>query len=122
MKDEITAELEDIEGIEEEGDADFTVNGRSFEIAFNQKRIELYENGNQPIMASIAKNGGTFSLGELYSLTAYGLKFEGGGYVNPKQGMKMARELVRENGYLPVYERVMEALQRDCGFLFGATA
>lgn len=108
--------------IEEERGADFTVGGRSFEIAFNQRRIELYENGNRPIMASIANNGGTFSLAELYALTAYGLKFEGGGYVNPKQGLKMARELVESNGYLPVYERVMEALQRDCGFLFGGTA
>ena len=30
----------------------------------------------------------------------------------------MASDLIEKNGYLAVYERVTEALERDCGFLF----
>lgn len=99
----------------------FTVGGRSYEVAYNQRRIELYEAGHRPIMATFMSNGGAFSIAELKSLMAYGLKLEGGAWVNPKQGEDMASELINYNGYLSVFECVVEALQRDCGFLFVGT-
>ena len=52
------------------------------------------------------------------SLLAYGLRLEDGPFVNPRRGVDMASDLIEENGYLAVYERVTEALERDCGFLF----
>lgn len=109
---------EKLDVIEGDKEPDFTVDGKSFEICYTQKRIDLYEASHKPIMAAFMQNGGAFSRAELEALLAYGLRYEGGGYVNPKQGQEMAGELIRENGYAAVFERVAEALQRDCGFLF----
>ena len=94
----------------------FEVNDNTYEIRFNEKRIELYESSHKPLVGSIIN--GALSLNELKSLTAYGLCLEGGQWVNPKQGMIMAKELLEENGYLLLFEAVTDALQRDCGFLF----
>ncbi len=97
---------------------DFTIDGKSFVIKFTQKRIELYERSNRPIMATFSINGGGLSIAELKALTSYGLRHEDGGFVNPREGLAMAGELINANGYMPVYEIVVEALQRDCDFLF----
>lgn len=117
--------IEDSEAVEPQGDEftrrTFTVNGRSYEVAYTQKRIELYESGRRPIMATFMSNGGAFSVAELKALMAYGLKFEGGAYVNPKRAEEMASELIARNGYLAVFECVVDALQHDCGFLFAGT-
>lgn len=122
MKD-IEEEIEGIEDIEadEPEHRTFTVAGKSYEVAYSQRRIELYESGHKPIMATFMQNGGAFSVGELKSLLAYGLKYEGAGYVNPKRGEEMASKLIEVNGYLDVFEAVVDALQRDCGFLFAGT-
>ena len=69
-------------------------------------------------MAVFAMNGGTFSIEELETIAAYGLREEGGNFVNPKQGAKMAEKLIEENGYFAVYEVVVTASGRDCDFLF----
>lgn len=97
---------------------DFTIGDRSYVIGFTQKRLEMYERSNKPIMASFIQNGGAFSISELKNLLAYGLRLEGGPFVNPRKGIGMASDLIEENGYLAVYERVTEALEHDCGFLF----
>ena len=96
----------------------FTVEDRTYEIAFNIGRIKLYERGHAPVMTSISKNGGTFSIDELQSLAAFGLRCEGGSYVDTKRAMKMAEKLIETNGYLVVFQNVMTALERDCGFFF----
>lgn len=97
---------------------DFAIGNKSYVIGFTQKRLEMYERSNKPIMASFIQNGGAFSISELKNLLAYGLRREGGPFVNPRKGIGMASDLIEENGYLAVYERVTEALERDCGFLF----
>lgn len=110
----------------EEGGAslgDFTVGDKHYVITFTQKRIDMYERSNKPLMSSFVQNGGAFSLAELKNLTAFGLRLLDGPFVNPRKGVEMAADLIEENGYLAVYERVSEALERDCGFLFkGATS
>lgn len=98
--------------------ANFEYRGKTYEIRFSMKRLELYENAHAPVMTSFIKNGGAFSISELKGLLAYGLQQEGGAFVNPRFGAQMADGLVEENGYLTVYESVTDALQRDCGFLF----
>ena len=97
---------------------DFTVDGVSYRIEYNTGRIKLYESANRPLMAVFAMNGGTFTISELETLCAYGLREEGGAFVNPRQGSKMACRLIEENGYFAVYECVVNALGRDCNFLF----
>ena len=110
------AEVADIP--EEDGPATFEVHGRTYEISLTKKRIDLYEQRHKPIMSTFIQNDGGFSLAELTSLLAYGLRVEGGQFVNPRRGMEMAEGLLKANGYLAVYEAVMAALQRDCGCLF----
>ena len=96
----------------------FTVDDKSYIIKFNEKRIELYEASHKSIMASFYKDGGMLKVGDLKSLVSYGLCLEGGTWVNPKQGLNMASDLLQENGYSALLEAVIDALQRDCGFLF----
>ena len=113
-------EINDIEAVDgyESKTGDFTVGDKSYVIQFNTGRIKLYENSNRPLMAVFAMNGGTFSISELETIAAYGLREEGGNYVNPKQGAKMAEKLIEENGYFALYEAVVNVLGRDCNFLF----
>lgn len=108
------------EGDDEYEDAPrtFTVRGNVYEVKFTKGRIDLYEQRHKPIMASFVSNGGAFSSKELSDLMAYGLCAQGGKYINPRRGLEMAEQLLIHSGYLAVYEAVIEALQRDCGFLF----
>lgn len=103
---------------EEKNYATFSVGDESYIIKFNQKRIDLYEASNRSILASLYDDKGMLKQVELKSLLAYGLCVEGGAWVNPKQGMAMAGELVMKNGSPAMLEAVIEALQRDCAFLF----
>lgn len=131
MFDEGVEAVEDVESVAveveefEESDFDeddrprtFEVNGRSFEIVLTKARLNLYEQRHTPIMASFIRNDGALSNAELTALLAYGLKLEGGAYVNPRKGAEMAEKLIDANGYGAMFECVFGALQRDCGFLF----
>lgn len=101
-----------------ESNTTFEVEGKTYDIHYSFKRIEMYEASHRPVMASFAQNGGSFSLGELRDLVAYGIKLEGGGYISPQQGREIGEKLIDENGYLAVFQTVTEALERDCGFFF----
>lgn len=101
--------------------ASFEANGSEYEIVFSIKRIEQYEASHRPVMASFAQNSGTFSIGELKGLLAYGMKKVDGGWVGPEQGMRMAGEIIEANGYMAVHQTIIEALKRDCGFFFAGT-
>ena len=118
-------ELEDYEGsdeLEDDEDEDeprsFTVRGKTYIVRITKKRLDLYEQRHKPIMASFIQNDGAFSSAELTALLAYGLCEEGGAFVKPNKGMEMADKLMKKSGYLAVYQAVIEALERDCGFLF----
>ena len=111
-------EFEESDFEEEDKPRTFEVNGRSFEVVLTKARLNLYEQRHTPIMASFIRNDGALSNAELTALLAYGLKLEGGAYVNPRKGTEMAEKLIEANGYGAVFECVFEALQRDCGFLF----
>ena len=109
-------EFEESDFEEEDKPRTFEANGRSFEVVLTKARLN--EQRHTPIMASFIRNDGALSNAELTALLAYGLKLEGGAYVNPRKGTEMAEKLIEANGYGAVFECVFEALQRDCGFLF----
>lgn len=94
----------------------FTVDDQNYEIRYNTKRIEMYENVHKPIMVTMAVNSGQFAYAELRDIVGYGLKVEGGNFVNPAQASKIADEIIKEEGYFPMVDEVAEALARDCGF------
>lgn len=98
---------------------DFEIGGKPYCIEFTIGRILLYERAaRMPLMATFVKNGGAFGIDELATLAGYGMKAEGGKFVKPDKGKEKAMRLIETNGYPAVFERVAEALQRDCGFLF----
>lgn len=108
---------EAVEEVEEQV-GDFTAEGTAYDIAYNQRQLKLYEASHPPIMATFGMYKGMLSLADLTSLVGYGLRVHGGSFVAPKTGMKIAAKLIEHEGYAPVLGRVMEALERDCGFLF----
>lgn len=119
-EEEVSVEPLDADAFEDD-DQDsqtFEVKGKLCEVRFNRKRIDLYEERHTPIVASFYKNDGTFTFRELSALCAYGLKVVDGPYFKPDKGQEVADRLIETNGYPVVYQAVMLALQRDCGFLF----
>lgn len=122
MVDELDDELDDFDGkaVDELGDEPrhFTVHGKKYYVKITRSRLNLYEQRHKPVMASFIQNDGAFSANELTHLLAYGLCKENGSFVKPSRASEMAEKLIGANGYLAVYQAVIEALQRDCGFLF----
>ena len=105
-------------GFEDDSAATFTADGKSYVVQITKARLDLYEQRHKPVMSTFIQNGGAFSTKELEHLMAYGLREEGGAFVNPRRGAEMAEEIMQANGYAAVFEAVLEALARDCGFLF----
>lgn len=97
---------------------DFEVNGVSYVVRYTTGRVKMFEAQNRSLMSIFAMSGGAPSISELESMLAYGMCVEGGEFVNPKEAVAMASRLVEERGYWPVYEVVVDALGRDCNFLF----
>lgn len=100
----------------------FEINGKEYDLKYNMKRVELIENAiGMPMMAELSNHKGMFGLTALKTYFAYGLKEEGSDvFVKVKDGMKMAEDLIENEGYVNVNGAVLEALQRDCPFFFRA--
>lgn len=98
----------------------FTVEEKNYEIKYTINRVQMYERASKmPIMASFAKNDGSFSVSELVSLVSYGLKrTDKEGFLPLNKATEIATGLIEENGYVRVYQEVITTLQRDCGFFF----
>lgn len=101
----------------------FTIDGKEYELKFSLKRIDMIEavTGGS-VMNALVGTKGMLSLAEIRAFMSYGLKGtgEGEGYVSPPQGAKYADILIEELGYTSVVAPIMEALERDCPFLFRA--
>lgn len=98
----------------------FEINGETYVLKYNLKRVELIENAvGMPTMAELNEHKGLFGLSALKTYFAYGLKKEGAEvFVPPKKGMEMAEALIEKEGYIAVNGAVLEALERDCPFFF----
>ena len=98
----------------------FEVKGKQYDLKFNLKRIELIENAiNGSLVAVLASTNGMLPIGALKATLAYTMKETGSdSFVSFKQGQEMAESLIEANGYTSVVTEVIEAVQRDCGFLF----
>lgn len=92
--------------------------GKTYELKYNLKRIELIENATgTPILASM--QNGMMRISHLKAYIGYGLKEEGADtFVNPKVGLDVAEALIETQGYVWAGQTVAEALERDCPFFF----
>lgn len=98
----------------------FEINGKTYVLKYNLKRVEMIENAvGMPTMAEMQSHRGMLGLTSLKTYFAYGLKEEGSdAFVKPKEGMVMAEAMIENEGYLAVNGSVLEALERDCPFFF----
>lgn len=99
----------------------FTIDGKDYELKYSLKRIDMIERATgESAMASLINSKGALSIAEIKTYIGYGLKGadDGDGFVSIPQGEKYAEQLLETLGYAPVLAQIMEALQRDCPFLF----
>lgn len=95
------------------------VGERSYELSYNLKRLEMAEAGTG--VSTIQLFQTQPKVQQLVLFAAYALRPEGSpAYVNPKQATSLVEEWLQDdgNGYLSLYQLVVDALNRDCGFLF----
>lgn len=95
-------------------------NGKTYELKYNQKRIEMIEAvSNMPTMAELRRTQGYLGLTSLKTYFAYGLKEEGADtFVPQKKGLEICTKLIESEGYEKVCGTVLESLERDCPFFF----
>ena len=100
----------------------FEIDGKTYELKYNLKRIEMIENATgSPTMAEMQKNKGMLGISQLKTYVAFGLKEQcADTLVDVKKGMKMAEALLENEGYIAVNGAVLTALERDCPFFFQA--
>lgn len=97
----------------------FNFDEKDFELKYSANRLELIEKATgQSVMGNLASNNAMLSLADTKTFFAYGLRnVETGQYVAPSQGAKYAEEQL-EKGYTSMIEAIVEAIERDCDFLF----
>lgn len=109
--------FEDTEAQEQE--AVFEIKGRKYRIGYNLQRLQLAEQmAKSATMAILTANNGMLSLQELMIYFACGLCELGGKYIKPQKGLEFAEKYLKKHGYVQMNVQVVEAIQRDCGFLF----
>lgn len=99
-----------------------TYQDKNYELKYNMKRLELIERvTDMPTLADIKRTGGMLSISSLKAYLAYGLKEEGAdAFVPAGKAMEMAENMIQDIGYIDTCGIVLEALDRDCPFLFPA--
>lgn len=91
--------------------------GTSYELAYGRKRIEVAEASLGKSILAVFSDRPTIK--DLVIAMACGMRREGeSAWMNPKQASKVAEECVEELGYATCYQQTIEAIDRDCGFLF----
>lgn len=98
----------------------FEINGKEYELKYDIDRVAMIENVcGSPMMADLIRYRGTLGISSLMNYTAYGLQEKGSGrYVNAKTGQDMAKALIQNVGYTAVTGAVLQALERDCPYMF----
>lgn len=103
----------------EEKERIFVIKKRNYRLKFNMRRIQMAEQMvKASTLAILAGSNGMLGIQELMIYFAVGLQELGGDYIKLNKGAKYAEELIQEEGYSVINMLVIEALQRDCGFLF----
>jgi len=97
-----------------------TIGGREYELKYNQKINRQIEAamGGSGILEMVARSNGVLSSTALYNFIAFALFNDSGAKIGSVQGGELADEWVVQDGELPVTAVVLEALMRDCPFLF----
>lgn len=96
----------------------FTVNGKEYALKYSLARVEMIEKACGASLVELMARGGMLPIAVLKACIAFGMLGEDGVFIAVKAGYEHAERLIETNGYVPVTQAVLEALQRDCPFFF----
>lgn len=97
----------------------FEINGNMYDLRYTIKRLEMIERvTGKGTMSCLVHDNGMLAISELKNYLGYSLINDKGNYISPQQGIEYAETLIQSEGYERVLTVVLEALQRDCSFLF----
>lgn len=128
-QDSLDKDLEEKEEVEdstlfeeqEEGKASNIIHyaGKSFELKYNMKTLELIERSTKTsIMGAMVSYDGTLPLNLLRVLFSRAIYVLDGGRISPEGGEKIFEALLNEKGYVFVNMLVIVKIQEDCPFFF----
>lgn len=97
----------------------FEYEGKEYELKFSGKKIEIIEQvTGKSIMTNMVNNNGLLSLSDLRTYFTNGLKEIDGSYAPASVANKIYDGLQETSSYTEIVTNIVEAVQRDCPFLF----
>lgn len=117
--DEAVEEKDDKSVEEVEASEIFEYKGKAYHLHYTLRRLQTAEQmAKTSTVAMLTTNNSIMGIQELMIYFAAGLRDENGDYIKTGKGLSLAEELIQEQGYLQINMVVVNALVRDCGFLF----
>ena len=99
----------------------FEVNGVSYDIHFNLESEEMFEDlRGKTMIDAVTKASNFIMVKDIKAFFVVGLYYANGGRIPPSQVNSIASKLIEDKGPIFFTMVVIEALERDCGFLFQA--
>ena len=99
----------------------FVLNDATYDFKFNRERMKLYEvKAGSSLMSEFLTTRGMFSLSSIenfYSVALVDMSNKDV-FVAPKKAIEVANAHMDEVGYATVCVEIVNAIQRDLGFLF----
>lgn len=93
--------------------------GRSYNLRYNMRRLQMAEQSTKSsVMETLTAHNSMMTIQELMIYFALGLCDTEGNYIKPGKGLELAEKCIEKEGYLNLNMQVVDAIQRDCGFLF----
>lgn len=70
------------------------------------------------VMAAMVNNSAMFTINEMQTYLGVGLIDDAGKRFNFKQAQNIGMDLIQQEGYVTMCSAIIDALERDCPFLF----
>lgn len=97
----------------------FEIDGKHYKIEYSFDRMEQIESATNTRFMQELSNRGMMSFATVKAYVGLGLKtVEGNKYVNGEDALKLGKKVITTFGYQKAVESILEAAQRDLGFLF----
>jgi len=97
----------------------FEIGDKWYDLKFNMLTIMQIEAvTKENIISVMQRTNGVLSITDLRTYFSYALYTDVGTRVSPKQAFNMSKDWIEELGFLEVNGIVVDAIMRDCPFLF----
>ncbi len=99
--------------------AALVVDGKTYDLEYSLEQLMNYERaGYPPVLLAVYNYQNMLSVTVLMGLLTYGLKAQDGDHLDPEEAGVIAGKILMSKGADECVKRIMDALRRDCGFLF----